>query len=503
MKVRLLSAALLSYALLAGPAAAAADPARVYYDSTIRSALTGVYAHDGLLFVQVRTPYDEETDTRTKKRLASIPVAAALLKQWCIERATAAGGRDDAPLAAPGMALVRRLVLRRDPGWEYKDWKMDSPSREFVWEGDGFHSLCLVFSEKDVVGSIPESFSKPVPDERWQEALREAVPPALKGSGALAFADEIGYAEYRDENSPYTKPFSRWDAADAVGLLQADLRRAMTVRPGSRGEDERKDLLERTARYLAESPLALGLLEDGRALSVESVSTNIAERPLSDTFTTNVAVVVTTNAVADPKTETSSVALSQDKSTFADRHLSWKGLVDVELRTTPCYVVTTQETTTIVRTVAVTCSEVEAKARATPRFESVFLGAGFAGNRVAARTPLGRSAVEFFLRKGKPSEKERKLLSALRENPGDKELWNAYGRMLQKGEDWIGSTICFRNALSLDPGYEFALANLADSLAALGYRDLSIGTAIVGRSLATDPWCIETTSRILRKEDWK
>lgn len=500
MKVRLLSAALLSYALLAEPAAAAADPARVYYDSTIRSALTGVYAHDGLLFVQVRTPYDDEIDTRTKSRLASIPVAAALLKQWCIDRA---GRNESGAEPPPGMSLVRRLVLRRNPGWEYKDWKMDSPSREFVWEKDGFHSLCLVFSEKDVVDSIPESFSKPIPDERWQEALRETVPPVLKSSGALAFADEIGYAEYRDENSAYTKPFSRWDAADAVGLLQADLRRAMTVRPGNRGEDEYKELLERTARYLAESPLALGFLEDGKALSVESISTNITEKPLSTAVRTNIVVVVTTNAIPDPKTETSSVALPQARSSFADRHLSWKGLVAVDLRTTPCYVVTTQETTTIVRTIAVTCSEVEATARATPRFESVFLGGGFSGNRVAPRTPLGQSALEAFLRKGKTSEKERQLLSALRENPGDKELWNAYGRMLQKGGDWIGSTICFRSALSLDPGYEFALANLSESLAALGCRDLAIGTAIVGRSLATDPWCIETTSRILRKEDWK
>ena len=97
-----------------------------------------------------------------------------------------------------------------------------------------------------------------------------------------------------------------------------------------------------------------------------------------------------------------------------------------------------------------------------------------------------------------PGERERRVLEALRENPGDKVLWKLYGRLLQSKKDWLGARICFRNALRLDREYQFALTNLALTYQEMGHRELATAAAMVAYGLATDGWCKTQAEGVLK-----
>ena len=88
-------------------------------------------------------------------------------------------------------------------------------------------------------------------------------------------------------------------------------------------------------------------------------------------------------------------------------------------------------------------------------------------------------------------------MDALGENPGDKALWNFLGRIYQDRKDWTGAAICFRNALRLDPEFDYALTNLADCHKAMGHVRLAVGTAVLARGLSTNEWCAQRAEAIL------
>ena len=134
-----------------------------------------------------------------------------------------------------------------------------------------------------------------------------------------------------------------------------------------------------------------------------------------------------------------------------------------------------------------------------PVFEKLFLSGGSMPNSSAARTAKGRAAEKAFYASSSqtPAEREQLLIEALRENPGDKVLWNLLGRIMLNRQDRIGGLICFRNALRLDKNYEFALANLAMAYDGMGWHDLAYGAAIVAYGMAKNDWCVKESMKIL------
>lgn len=164
----------------------------------------------------------------------------------------------------------------------------------------------------------------------------------------------------------------------------------------------------------------------------------------------------------------------------------------------PVFAVTTNETITISRRSEVRAERVRVSETGRPQFERLFLSAGTLSNSTSRQTDRGADAVSRFNKKGiSVAERQSFLLDALGENPGDKVLWNYLGRIYQDREDWLGAAICFRNALRIDPEFDYALTNLADCHKALGNVKLAVGTAILARGLATNEWCERRAAAIL------
>ena len=122
-------------------------------------------------------------------------------------------------------------------------------------------------------------------------------------------------------------------------------------------------------------------------------------------------------------------------------------------------------------------------------------------NVASERTALGRAAEQKFYENGGQTleQREKLLIDALRENPGDKVLWNLLGRMMMNRRDWHGGLICMRNALRLDRDYAFALTNLAIIYHGLGFDELAFGAAIVAMGVTEDTWCRKESEKILRE----
>lgn len=133
-----------------------------------------------------------------------------------------------------------------------------------------------------------------------------------------------------------------------------------------------------------------------------------------------------------------------------------------------------------------------------PRMQKLFLNCSAETNYPTARLPSGTAAIA-SIRDAEISIDERMKLfkTALCDSPGDKELWNFFGRVLMAKNDNLGAIICFRNALKLDARFIYPIVNLACAYKLLGKNELALGTAIVGRGLATDAWSIQELDKIL------
>lgn len=133
-----------------------------------------------------------------------------------------------------------------------------------------------------------------------------------------------------------------------------------------------------------------------------------------------------------------------------------------------------------------------------PQFEDDFLGlAPFGKSSEQPQRDSGKRAFEVFKGASDLSQKWDAVLFAMRENPDDKVLWNLCGRLLHMKGDNLGSLICFRRSLALDPQYGFALANAALAYRGLNCPKMAIGYAILALALSNDVWCREKALEVL------
>jgi len=215
------------------------------------------------------------------------------------------------------------------------------------------------------------------------------------------------------------------------------------------------------------------------------------------TVETNRVVTVNTNAVSGGivRTNQSWKVFSGDDMGMP---MPFGGKVDCVTVSADDRDVVEEEIVTVRTTRRTMLCKVTDRYHGTPRFESLFLSAAGQENKPSARVKSGDAAESAFLGSGDVEQRRRRVLEALRENPGDKTLWNYYGRMLFAEHDVLGAIVCYRNALRLDRQYEFALANMADAYRALNKPALSIAFAALARGVATDRWCVKLAEEILR-----
>ena len=252
------------------------------------------------------------------------------------------------------------------------------------------------------------------------------------------------------------------------------------------------------SRYVADSPASAAIRERARALiSAPPLETPVFSEPAVQ-VTTNETVEVVTNMLPEAAAPAERTVRTLAAGETLRGAVPFMSQVVVERSEEPLFVVTTNRTIVIRQTVATTATRVRVSESGHPQFERLFLSAGTLPNTPSPQTEAGAAAVALVYKGGVPSSrKEEALMDALGENPGDKTLWNFLGRIYQDRQDWIGAAICFRNALRLDPGFDYALTNLADCHKALGNVHLAVGTAVLAKGLATNEWCDKRATAIL------
>ena len=445
------------------------DAGLAYYKTSVRQRPSGVYEWTDYVFAHVRMPFVEGKSNRKKVRMQAINTAKSLLRNWAIDL-TAEYRKEQATLPE-GIAFAKDMVVKYMPDWAYRGWRLDIDCREYPPDvEDGYYVFGMIFDRSRLIASIPESFKHNPPDRDWCAALTHIVPGEMNSGMRDGFFLQCG----------------AWDL----------------VSPAAQESSANESLLEfRTVQKKTTEFLATGELSDEmrkRRIAVKGPNevlnySTIAQPPEVKTET---RVDVKTNFLSNISVATNTILRMQTSKEVSTWGRADGGMVKDCVRESDDGIIIVTVTKTIVETTKHVLHKSVHQISGEPRFEDSFLG--MTNNCVeASQTEIGRAAVAVFMGKTGIVAKERALKDALAENPGDKELWNLYGRCLMVRGEKIGAVICFRQALRLDGKYEFALANLADAYFALGYRRLALGMAVVARGMARSEWCIKRTESIL------
>ena len=447
-KISFVALAVLSlvHAAMAGDA----PPAMVtsYYNMRVKDEPSGVYewTEQDILFVQVRVP--EATGDAAEEMEGRILVMEHKeLFAWLAQYA--AKDRKD-PQLSPGMERMRRFVREESPLWEYDvDWKYSFNGPHFTRHEIGERVCCAVCKKSEVLATMPPAFLKPVGEDTWVRGGKEIVRDKYPGKIDRLFMWQIGLLDALalslDKGTSLDSWVKEFGTDDKAAYL------------------EFKKVSKGCEKYLAESGTACFFASE--KLRLETLPDKISyewdkRRP---TMEKSVETHTVTNKINESEFEV---------------------------------VVTEHE----VRKSARILHKVVTKMAVDPKFEKFFLSGGFMENVVSERTALGRAAEKQFYENGGKTleQREELLIDALRENPGDKVLWNLLGRMMMNRKDWYGGLVCMRNALRLDREYAFALTNLAIIYHSLGFDELAFGAAIVVMGVTEDTWCRKEVESLLR-----
>jgi len=441
-----LAVLLLTLVAMAGDA----PPAMVssYYKLRVKDEPAGVYEwndHD-LLFVQVRVP--ELVGDAAEEMAGRILLAEHKeLFAWLARHA--AQDRKDSVLS-PGMEWLRRFVRSENPLWEYEaDWQYSFSGPHFSRHEVGERVCCAVCKKSEVVATMPSAFLKPLGEDKWVGGGKAIVRDKYPGKADRLFMWQIGLLD------------ALALSLDKVASLDVWVKEFGT--DDSAAYLEYKKVCKELERYLAESETARFFASEKSRL--ETLPDKISyewdrRRPATEK---NVETHTVTNKISESEFEV---------------------------------VVTEREVRKSIRTL----HKIVTKMAVDPRFEKCFLSGGLMENVASERTPLGHAAEKQFYENGGQTleQREKLLIDALRENPGDKVLWNLLGRMMMSRQDWHGGLVCMRNALQLDREYAFALTNLAIIYHRLGFDELAFGAATVAIGIAEDTWCRKEAERILK-----
>lgn len=434
-----------------------------YYQKEIKGKDTGVYPHDGDLYLHVKLPYGKG-DRSDFKRIEANKQLKDMLRSWAISYAESKQ-RESTP-DSEGVSFAKKIVSKYYQQWNYGAWMFRGAVQSPVPDtSNGAYTGGMIVSEKEVVEQIPEGFYKKGSEEDLFKGARLVVRANVaQAKTANAFLQECDACDLCAEGER-SEAFKEIDGKVSDYLTSSALSKKMIA-----------------SREKLETPVATEECVDQEmpAESSKAVRTAVCTNKFS-------AVVVETNTTERAQTEAELKKIGYSKgSQVTEQAVSYNEYEVVET--------TTQMVISVSRRVH---KKVAKTTQGTAAFERIFLNGFAKGETAAETTTIGGIVIERISDKGACKSSGRLLKSALQENPYDKELWNHYGKFFAESKDLIAAVICYRRALFLDPRYEAAMINLSEAYKKLGNGRLASGLAFVARGLSDDDNVVQQAEAIL------
>ena len=439
----------------------------LHYQNLVQPNETGIYEDNGLLYVQVKVPFDRRKERTAKKKAEVVLAANDLLKKWAIDYS--APKRNQADKSPEGVKFAKKVALDYVPDWQFREWSPKFRTREFPHKTDeGYYVFGQAVEKEAVIKCIPESFFKPFADGDWPDALVAAVKRGIAKDGREKVVNRCG----------------AWSALSSIGGIEdVDFKSAEdVVEKYLKTSDLAKTMRESKAKIEGPAEIAVESMLPGTSCAETNITSSVVTNKLNGT-------VVKKEDEGRLQTEKEIGQMGRSAGTKVNAVTETADEEEV-VETVTCKVVTTKK---LIRRKSVT------RVKGLARFEEIFLSGGTVNEKAVATTKLGENAAKSYFASSPVEEKEKLLMDALRENPFDAALWNYYGKCLASRGDQVGAAICFKASLRLNPDYEFALVNLAEVDHLLGFKSLAIGLATYARGIAKDKWCITHAEAILKK----
>lgn len=471
--------------------------AEAYYNTHFEEKGEGVYEwpEQGLLFIKAVMPsgagVEAEELSRTRR----------LMRDWLAGMASEQ--RQD-PALPYGLDLMRQICREFAPDLEYTaTWNFSGDTCAFSYERGRMHELVTVVWRDSLLKALPKAFLEPVGVGVWRSGMKSLAAQRYVRQNDLAFARRIGAMDCFVAASESSVKFPGFDSEDFASALQQGVYGEAAHTWGgvdSPAYDEYAQIDAEISKYVAESERARSFRDAAVSVTCASPTVEFSEKVVSVQCQTNVTLVCSTNKIESVEPKIRVEHFAQAEGRMALPVVVASNMVEAVFEECDEHIVTTEETVTIVRTVEKIVRKVSTTYSGEPLFEKLFLSGGYMANSAVPQTERGKAAAKAFAAKLPAAEREARIVEALRENPGDKELWNLYGRILQEKGDGIGAVICFRNALRLDRCYDFALTNLAMCYDALGKKRLACSIAVLAQGITSNQWCAGKLEDIFTKE---
>lgn len=442
--------------VIMGSAASAADPmSRLEtYQKEVKAKNTGVYEIGDSLYVHVRIKSGSGVHVK-KNKYKAIMLAKDLLKRWAIDFSAKDRVGGDGPV--PGIKAAVRILDSINADWRFGDWNFKGPAQEVSMPEKGWIVIGQIFNKNDVVAAIPASFCSPCPPpDTVFRYVRAMLPAALRKAPDKLNKDLMETEECLEQ-------------AHRMGVMISD--------------------------YLKTSPRAEKIRQDVKRMVTPRMAVAWEEREADSEPRAEETVQVVTNVVTVMSLVTNTVERVETGEEEKDLGISREGKVfettivgDVE------EVVETKTVTTVSKRIR---RRTSTSVIADPLFGRLFLAGGEMPNQVVPQADDGRKAVAAFSTNSGDEGTKTLLQAALARNPGDKELWNLFGRMMCDGGDYVAALVGYRCAMKLDAHYGYALVNFAMTAKRLGFDKLALAYAIYARGITDDPWCVKNSEDLL------
>jgi len=437
------------------------------YNNVHKFRATGVYEDAGWLFVQVKEPYDENRDNPKRRRLSAVSKATDLLKKWAIDYTSA--DRDVSDQSPEGIKFAKKIILHYLPNWQFREWTQQYSIHEIPYAiEDGSFIYAQAVKKESVIQCIPPAFSKPFAADDWNIAIGEAVRKGISVDG-------------RESVVRFCRA---WNALSDKKTIQ---------------DAEYVKLQKELNAYYEQSDRACLYRNIIRGIESPVSSVEWSLRPCEAVVSTNISCVAVTNSIARIVCTTNSSSRIQTAAEIRDGYRSFASRVDVETIQSDVETIDETVTTIVIEKKRYLRSKIETVAHGRAKFERMFVSESLSPASGTKTTKVGDAAQKTYFGPASLKQKESAIVDALRENPNDARLWNLLGKCLLASNDILGAVACFDKSLRADHDYQFALVNLAEAYARLGYRGLAIGMATYARAVAEDKWCITHAEALLKR----
>lgn len=214
-----------------------------YYRANVVGRESGVYEHDGSVFIHAKFQFERsKPSTRHKAKLDATLLAGKMLRDWALKVTDASGpARKDVP---PSLLFAKSVLDAYDPYWQFRDLKWSGGCRTLKDNSEGNCYIVGLFAERqELLKSIPLELKNPYSPTRLEAVLPAASASMLSGSRRAPFLKMCGAVDFIDGEADGAE-FARVNAA--IG------------------------------KYLATSPFAKSLRVEAEEMAVPNVTTNIS-----------------------------------------------------------------------------------------------------------------------------------------------------------------------------------------------------------------------------------